>query len=251
MKKTLVAGILGIGLSMLVVGRSNAQGFIVFENYYADDGFGALITESGVGVSGFNAALYYEIGTATSDPGSDANPPKAGLTLLPATGANADLSPPYPTAISVGYFTGPVVTIPGYSSGPVTFEVVVYNGTSYTSPDTTARARSGSFVESSLATNSAQAEFFLNSPAFQVQSLTNTSRVKISGETVNQSGPVTLTYATPGNGVYSYHIETTTNLATLWTTVPGSATNTAGTSVTFTDTTSAGSAKRFYRIASP
>jgi hypothetical protein len=85
-----------------------------------------------------------------------------------------------------------------------------------------------------------------NSNPFVILSPTPPSQT-IIGVTVNNDGSVTLTYATTVN--YSYSIEATTNLAPgSWTIVPGSSTNAAGTSATFTDTTSVSSTERFYRI---
>ena len=51
-----------------------------------------------------------------------------------------------------GYFTNPLsVAIPGYTGGPITFEVVAYNGSSYY--DALNRGRSGSFTMNSIATS--------------------------------------------------------------------------------------------------
>jgi PEP-CTERM motif len=57
---------------------------------------------------------------------------------------------------SDGYFEGPTVIIPSYVSGPISFEVVAFNGSSYLDPSTTFRSRSGAFTESMIA-NSASA----------------------------------------------------------------------------------------------
>jgi len=44
-----------------------------------------------------------------------------------------------------------VVTIPGYVSGPITFEVVAFNGSNY--GITTMRGRSGAFTMNSISTS--------------------------------------------------------------------------------------------------
>jgi hypothetical protein len=72
----------------------------------------------------------------------------------------------------------------------------------------------------------------------------------ITKVTVNKNGSVTMVYATTAG--YTYSLQTATRLSSaVWTTVPGSATNAGGTSVTFTDTSSAISPARFYRVVSP
>ncbi len=72
----------------------------------------------------------------------------------------------------------------------------------------------------------------------------------ITGVTIGGDGSVTISYAsTPG---CPYHIETTTDLtSSAWTTLPGSATNAAGTSIIFIDPNATGDPQRFYRVGSP
>ena len=68
--------------------------------------------------------------------------------------------------------------------------------------------------------------------------------------TINADGIVGLAYTTTP-GIW-YHVETATNLsAPSWTTVPGSATNAAGTAVTFTDSNRVNNDLRYYRVVSP
>jgi Pectate lyase superfamily protein len=72
----------------------------------------------------------------------------------------------------------------------------------------------------------------------------------ITGMSFDVSNGVLLTYDTePG---FSYHVEVTTNLALpAWSALPGSATNAAWNSATFTDTNSYSGVQQFYRIVSP
>jgi hypothetical protein len=72
----------------------------------------------------------------------------------------------------------------------------------------------------------------------------------ITGLSVNASNGVLVTYATqPG---FSYHLETTSNLARpAWAVLPASTTNVAGKSAAFTDTNPSAGAQRFYRTVSP
>ena len=73
---------------------------------------------------------------------------------------------------------------------------------------------------------------------------------EILGITISNDGSITISYATiPG---HSYHVETTTNLASsAWTTVPGSTTNADGSLIIFTDPSAVSDPQRFYRVGSP
>jgi hypothetical protein len=75
-------------------------------------------------------------------------------------------------------------------------------------------------------------------------------RQSILSAGVGNGSAFTMTYATTAG--YSYHVETTTNLAPpSWSVIPGSVTNAAGTSVTFLDTNGLVDLQRFYRTVSP
>lgn len=132
MKKALVAAILGIALKATV---AHAQGYIIFESYKTLPGnipvFSAVTygpgsgakTGQNVGVtSGFKADLLFSL--------------DGGATYTLAAGSQANFWPGStdggsPTTDGAGVFAGPTVTIPGYSSGPVTFIAEAYNGASY------------------------------------------------------------------------------------------------------------------------
>ncbi len=61
---------------------------------------------------------------------------------------------------------------------------------------------------------------------------------------------MTISYATMSG--LTYHVETTTNLTSSpWTTVPGSTTNAAGSTIIFIDPNARGDLQRFYRVGSP
>jgi hypothetical protein len=72
----------------------------------------------------------------------------------------------------------------------------------------------------------------------------------ITGVSISKSNGVSLTFGTqPG---FTYHIETTTNLAPpTWTPMPGSGTNAAGNSATLNDTNPVINTQRFYRTTTP
>jgi hypothetical protein len=135
MKRKILASILGIAGSIAMVASSQAQGFIAFQNYAPDVNapvtFGVTRNVGGVnGVAGstvgseFTADLLYSLNGGST------------YTLLTQAAAN---NAGYPTAFNstdgntasgAGYFTpaNAVVTIPGYTSGPVSFIVEAYAG---------------------------------------------------------------------------------------------------------------------------
>ncbi len=148
MKKSIFVAVLGLAAG---VASSYGQGNVVFTSYLANNGSGATTTIFGGSTlvpAGYTASLYYFIGTISDPVTADVTSitsPVTGLTLLPgftrsyaANGATA------------GYFDGGAVSIPGYASGPITFEVVAYNGS--TLANSTTWGRSGSFTMSSIAT---------------------------------------------------------------------------------------------------
>jgi len=147
MKKSLILAALGVAAT---AATSMGQGYVTFNSYSGNNLNGAtatLFNTSTLIGAPYTAALYYEIGTFTdpvnnTDPTSITSLPGAGFTLY--TGQN-------PTApLSGGYFTGGTMAIPGYTTGAITFEVVAYNGSSYTDTSSTFRGRSGAFTMASL-----------------------------------------------------------------------------------------------------
>jgi hypothetical protein len=167
MKRKVIASVLGIIGSVAMVASSFGQGSVVFANYTtasgsgptADPGvnapvtFGTTINTGGINAtagnrigSEFTAALLYSL--------------NGGSTFSLLTQAQAG-DPGYPTAFlgvdgqnatAAGYFQGPGVTIPGYSSGPITFIVQAYNGSSYSAGNTTWNGQSAAFTLNSIAT---------------------------------------------------------------------------------------------------
>lgn len=121
MKRALLASILGIAASTAMVASSFGQGQIVFNNYESTPYHpvqystqpGAVLPDgrsAGELVGGtFSVQLYYGIGTVADF---------SGLTESITIGIN----PATP-----GYFQGPVVQIPGYVSGPVTFAILAWD----------------------------------------------------------------------------------------------------------------------------
>lgn len=149
MKKKIILGVLA---ATGFAASSFAQGYIAFTSYYANSSVGATTSffdgpAAGtlVPAGSFTATLYYALGTVVDpvDTGSSASilSSPTGLTAIPSSALAFD---------TAGYFgsgTIPTVTIPGYTSGAVTFEIVVngtYQGVNYI-------GRSGAFTESTIA----------------------------------------------------------------------------------------------------
>jgi len=117
MKKATLVLALGIVSS---VSPSYGQGSIFFNNYGASTD--AIVTYYSPGwpfhgqpvASSYTAQLLYGFGTIT-DP-----------SQLIFSDITQSFNPSTP-----GYFQGPIITIPGYSGGPVTFQVVAYQGPSW------------------------------------------------------------------------------------------------------------------------
>jgi len=158
MKRKIIASLLGVAGSLAMVVSSHGQGSVNFANYASDVNapvtFGQTANVNGVnGISGglvgseFTAALMYSLdGGAT-------------YTLLTTLASG---NPGYPSAFSgvdngsaaigSGYFVASpaTVTIPGYSSGPVSFIVQAYHGASYAAGDW--KGQSAAFTVPSIAT---------------------------------------------------------------------------------------------------
>jgi hypothetical protein len=136
MKRNLISAVIGAaGLAGLAV-SSHGQGRVIFDNYiaypyypvvYGADTGSLQGTGAGTNVS---VELGYALGANQT----------TGFTLIPSsiTAIYPNLyCPAYPgngPALS-GWFMGPVVTIPDYVSGPITFEILAWTTTGGTSFD--------------------------------------------------------------------------------------------------------------------
>lgn len=132
MKKALVAALLGIALN---VTSSHAQGYIAMHSYIVVGGtpvFSAVTYGPGSGAktgqnvgngSSFKADLLYSL---TGAPGSFQLAAGSQTGFWPGSADGGS-----PTTDGAGVFFGPTVTIPGYTSGSVSFIVEAYNGSSY------------------------------------------------------------------------------------------------------------------------
>jgi hypothetical protein len=162
MKKALLAALFAFS----TVAASHATGNVYFDNYDAFPYMPILygsghtnLTGHSVGSSSYHVDLLYFIGT-TSNP-----------SQLTALGLSVPINPTLIDALPAmnqGYFSGGEVAIPGYVSGPVTFQIEAWQTAGLWGGPTYATSRdSGSsdlWQESSLATGNNPPNFFTGLP---------------------------------------------------------------------------------------
>jgi hypothetical protein len=150
MKKSIFMAVLGV--TALAATSSYGQGFVAFSSYIANAGSGALTSTYGTSTPlgvGYTAYLYYALGTV-SDPVNESStasitsPISGAFTLLTGSGTAYDNSGNAIGTPGLGYFDGATLTIPNYTSGPITWEILASNG------DGSIIGRSGSFTDSSI-----------------------------------------------------------------------------------------------------
>jgi hypothetical protein len=144
MKKSIFLATFGLSMT---VASSYGDGYVEFSSYAANGGIGATTSFFGGSLvpASYMASLYYHIG-AVSDPVNN----NSVLSIISAPTGLTPLGNSTSFYLGTGTFDGPVVTIPGYVSGPITFEVVAYNDSDFN--DSMSRGRSGSFTMNSIAT---------------------------------------------------------------------------------------------------
>jgi len=121
MKKSIVASIIGVVATVAAIESSYGQGFVAFNNYYSSVDQ-TVRTSPALGGnllgSSYTAQLSYSFG---------------GSALTPLTAAQGGVVSFNTGGAPAGYFIGGVATIPGYTSGAITFQVSAYNGIDYAS----------------------------------------------------------------------------------------------------------------------
>jgi hypothetical protein len=187
MKKSLIFAALGVAAT---AATSMGEGYVVFSSYAANGGIGPRTTIYGTSTllnSTWTAGLYYAIGTV-SDPVNNSlaasiDSLPTGMTLYTGQNATAAYANSGWAKGLLGYFDGSVLTIPGYTSGPITFEVVAYQGTDYASA--TSRGRSGSFTMTSIQSSAVAPSNFGDNgqpmPNFDVVSVPEPSTLALAG----------------------------------------------------------------------
>lgn len=166
--------------SMALTTAACAQGLVTFQNYNfgatslnGPVTFGVTANVGGVnGVAGvgvgkeFTADLLYSFGGQS-------------FSLLTAAQGYLGGPVPYPTPFAfgvgadgdaanfAGYFFGNEIQIPGYSSGPISFIVEAYTGSSYANADSW-RGQSAPFTMSFIQSGTAMPSDFLGLSPFSV-----------------------------------------------------------------------------------
>jgi PEP-CTERM motif len=138
MKRNTIATVLGVAGLVCAASSSFGQGTVAFDNYdstpyypivYGSVGQGVPSGIAGTGAgANVSAELGYFIGTFNGS---------STWTLLPATITSVNpslMAAPGGVGTPItGYFQGPAAVIPGYTSGPISFEIVAtttgYSGT--------------------------------------------------------------------------------------------------------------------------
>ena len=124
MKKSVILAILGVAAS---VATSYGQGYIKFSSYAQPISNLVTIQSNGNPITlaqNTFAELYFALGTVSAAPGNGV--PPAGFTLIP-TSSNGT----YPSQVGnpgPGFFDGAQCIVPGYSGGPITFDVYCLGG---------------------------------------------------------------------------------------------------------------------------
>jgi hypothetical protein len=147
LKKNIITAIIGAAnLSGLVV-AAYGQGYVVFDNYLCTPSYPivygpgcGVLTGQGAGAD-VSVELGYALGTNSYRPYDDYLNPN--ITLIPSS--ITAVNPAVFTLVNEfpmgGYFLGPVVTIPDYTSGPITFEILAWTidgGTTFANSETNA-----------------------------------------------------------------------------------------------------------------
>jgi len=191
MKKSAIASLLTVA-ALAITASSYGQGSVQFQNY----NFGATTLNAPV-TFGVTATSGGKAGTAGVRVGSEFTADllyslDGGTTYSLLTGAQSG-SATYPTPFAFGvgadgdavnfsgYFFGNPVTIPGYSSGPISFIVEAFTGgTSYANA-TQWRGQSSSFTMPSIATGTAPPSDFAGLTAFTVLPVPEPSIFALAG----------------------------------------------------------------------
>jgi len=177
MKKSVIGSLLGAA-SLAIAASSYGQGSVQFQNYNfgatslnSPVTFGTTVNFGGVnGVTGtrigkeFTADLMFSLDGGNTF--SLLTAAQSGSSAYPtpfAFGAGNDGD----AANFAGYFFGNSVTIPGYTSGAVSFTIEVFNGTSFSALNTTWNGKT-TFTMPSIATGTAQPSDFTGLNSFTV-----------------------------------------------------------------------------------
>jgi len=162
MKRTVLAMAVGVVGGLAALTSAQGQGLIQLDNYASS---GNLVSYLGSPIgTGYTVGLYWVagsvVGSIANDPSGTADPATLGGGLQLATGPNSTT----PTS-GGGYFSATGnFQLTGVSAGQqATFEVIAYNGASYSAA--TIRGHSGAFAMA-VGSGSPTVQVGLGMPAF-------------------------------------------------------------------------------------
>ncbi|HXR48639.1 MAG TPA: PEP-CTERM sorting domain-containing protein [Candidatus Limnocylindrales bacterium] len=210
MKRAILASILGLAGLLAMVATSNAGGSIYFQNYasgaerfYAPVTFGSsgqavnggTTTVAGFGVgseftadllyslNGFSYTLLTQANSGASTAGFGGYPVPFGFFSSTVDGPLPSAGSVYSSGIAPGYFFGGAVEIPSYTSGPITFIVEAYNGSSYAASEGAGmwRGQSAPFTIPELATGIQPPGFMTTMQPFAFFSIPEPTTLALGG----------------------------------------------------------------------
>jgi hypothetical protein len=168
MKKLNTKVLLGIAVAAAGVASSYGQGSVWLDNYSAAGSprinyLSVAGKTDGAGVDDptYKAALYFVLGTVSDSAGNG--------DLLGSLAAAVPLTT-FQAGLGAGYLSAVIDSIPGYTTGPITFEVVGFSGADYASSVGlgAARGHSAAFTLASIATGTTLPGFLDGLQSFNV-----------------------------------------------------------------------------------
>jgi len=135
MKRKVLGAVLGVVASAALVASSHGQGSVFFLNYASDVNAPVTFGTAAANFNGHPVTVGMAVGSEFSAALEFSLDGGATFTTLSQAAAGAGNA--YPSAFlstdgnsgsGAGYFQGPVVTIPGYTSGSIQFKVDAFTG---------------------------------------------------------------------------------------------------------------------------
>lgn len=187
----------------MFVNSAHAQGYVALDNYSqtgnlvvyggGPNAIGGTIAGTGVvngsnknGVAGnvtWTIAVYDALGDVTGSVGSDPTGVADPSTLGGGLTFNSSATTTFNIGGAPGEFTGTTpVSITGYASGLVTFEVVAYSGSSYDSSNYRGHSTAFTLTPSTASATAPDISTFFNGmPTFSVFTVPEPSILALSG----------------------------------------------------------------------
>jgi hypothetical protein len=109
MKRTVLTSVLGAACLLGLAASSYGQGSVFFDNYDSTPYFPVKYSNGTLAGANVSVELGYALGAGQT----------TGFTLIPGSITSIN-----PALLTGGYFQGPIVSIPTYVSGAITFEIL-------------------------------------------------------------------------------------------------------------------------------